>query len=309
MRVSPLFNRIAAPLLYHSVTLDDPDLMIVGYYIATTLSRKASTKGELFKLVQDVNLSGHAPPECTYDKKSWTGVEWKVSTLRQSRHICPCARHISPRKIIVQIGRSSPKPIQVQMALSVEKLVLIMEPEGLSLPRHHLRSGLAFQGHRPKRAVLMFWTTNPAAAFERPPTRYPTLRTPAAALIHFLGDVAWLTTNLRFPEDILVVNVKSLWSLTNPFSATTTTANDDCLERFVERLAWVKNSPALANTRELDTVTETRKFRTDQELDKVKVKFIDMETYLAEYDWKGELSDELVAPWFAAMREKEEGNR
>jgi hypothetical protein len=189
------------------------------------------------------------------------------------------------------------------MAPSVEKLVLVMQPVGLPLPRVDLRNGLAFQGHRPKRAVLIFWTTNPAAAFEQPPTRYPTLLTPAAALIHFLADLAWLVANLQFPEDVVIVNVKSLWSLTNPISATTSNANDDCHERFISGLAWAKNWPQF-RPRELDTLEQTRRFRTDAELDRVKVKFVDMETYLTEHDWKGELSDEQVAPWLAAMKDK-----
>jgi hypothetical protein len=42
--------------------------------------------------------------------------------------------------------------------------------------------------------------------------------------------------------------------------------------------------------------------KTAEQAQQVKIKFVSMATYLAEYDWVGELTEEEVRPWLDAAR-------
>jgi hypothetical protein len=46
---------------------------------------------------------------------------------------------------------------------------------------------------------------------------------------------------------------------------------------------------------------------SDAEARRITCKFVDMRTYLAEYDWKGELTDEQVKPWLEKAGEEGTG--
>jgi hypothetical protein len=47
--------------------------------------------------------------------------------------------------------------------------------------------------------------------------------------------------------------------------------------------------------------------KTDEDCRKVRFKFVSMTTYLAEYDWEGELTEEQVKLWL--LRKGKEQNR
>jgi hypothetical protein len=42
--------------------------------------------------------------------------------------------------------------------------------------------------------------------------------------------------------------------------------------------------------------------KTAEQAQQVKIKFVSMATYLAEYDWRGEMTEEEVTPWSDAVR-------
>jgi len=93
------------------------------------------------------------------------------------------------------------------------------------------------------------------------------------------------------PDEFLIVNFESFIAKPrDPNNRPARRSAIDAANRFVQKSYSTHLSKA-------SDPPFWRLNKTDEEARKVQFKLVTMKTYLAEYDWRGELTDEQVRPW------------
>jgi hypothetical protein len=149
----------------------------------------------------------------------------------------------------------------------------------------------------PTRAVYLFWTARKEAVLKYSAWAWsPWIPPPKNDFDDFCLDFAQKARQKTHSHETIVVNIESLW----PEDLRSETINQDAIDkcqahnqRFIDE--WDEGS-----------FIESGPFRTAEEMRKNTFKFVSMETYLTEYDWKGEITDEEIAPWLEGIRRGKE---
>lgn len=301
MRVSPALNDIAGPMLYRSVTIGESShSFLEGYGDESEGPRLSMDKEMLLSHTQAINFRGHLR-DCVYQcfgihEGSWEGKTLRVASLRTSSWSgavaqCPCLGPFQPQKVICEasddlILRGIPPP-----EVFVGRIT--GRPSPIRPTQKPSSSPAVGNCPPPIRSVYVFWTARKEAVLEYSAwawTRW--IPPPEDDFNDFCLEFAQKAKQKTHSHETIVVNIESLW----PENMRTETINQDAIDkckahnqRYIDR--WDK-----------DSQIEDGRFRTPEEMRKNTFKFVSMETYLTEYDWKGEFTEEEIVPWLEGIR-------
>jgi hypothetical protein len=273
MRVSFLFNSIAAPLLYRSVVLDgksglfdhcDPDEMTKG--------RKTQSKDGNLAYIEVVDYMSHAHDKCRNRSLPERSISVPILVARTAYVtgnflFCDCSRILTPYKLVYPKAsfywREAPsRTVEVAILRSEQYM-----PGFATRPSPTTASKLVFvfwsSPNQPQAWSFEFWRS--------------------------IRDVFLnLSTDPHYPKDITIVNIESavsqhLQSDENRDRSPCEIAAEDTRKRY---LLWI---------------TRMEKFVPQNaflnEIRSAKFTFDTMKDYLANYDWEGEFTDEEVRQW------------
>ena len=292
MQVSPTLNSIAAPLLYRSITIDAntplPYETFSGHRV--NLQRLTSDKVANLKYIDEVTLR-NGDVDCDYHiQKLPAAFTLNMSTLRIHRDHdpeksfdfprgqCKCGNYLRPRKIIYLDTLS-------QHVMHLDR-ILHNEPEVVTITTLFRRESAPeslrydYTGHIinicltigiASRLVFVFPPYSPHCADTR--SYYRSIWTDLRRLM-FQAAVR------DGSPDFVVVNIESI-------------AAESILEADKEgnldvEITTAAFDKAYSRYRSTSRQIEAGKPRTGQ------FKFVSLQTYFEEYDWKGEFTDSEV---------------
>lgn len=315
MRVSPAFNYAAAPLIYHTVKLDEDN--VIGFFSFPWNSYKVQdirkTKSKAYHLatmVRSFDCSVRDLAYCEIASRNYhsdmlcvrTPV-WRAyleASTRVQRGTIPYARvdrapqRVLPAKLICHgPGINDSRCILRNLYPGLKSLVMVGEiwktARQLSPPISMLSSQSL------DRLTLIHWSDWSAthrlsydlSSFDdMPDIQHNTPK----AWETFQKDILKAAQIANFPTDIIIVNMES--------KAVLEVKSPDLAKAATEATqeAYIKSIPEFAG--------KDRK-KTTEQAQNVRIKFVSMRTYLDEYEWKGELTERQVKPWMDIQMDME----
>jgi len=291
MRVPSTFNALAAPLLYRSIKIDNT----VKFFFAAprqseefAKTRKTADKAFNLGYVKELEYKTHAKKGCTPSArlKKWDRLVLRVPilevnyrTAEEECPLCDCLRFISPRKLVYKGNGLDDYMIQFISDDTHRETTVSIMPFVLHWFEAHISLLYNSPALRLSQSIFIF----PARHLYASEPAYRHWESIRADLFHAVRKTGT-------PNSIILVNIESLF--------------DERLEAgeykdmmAVEaatldtRIAYLKSLSAVSAS------IATRQWKKEEEARKVEFKFISMETYLAEYDWEGEFTQEQLEPW------------
>lgn len=292
MRVSPTFNALAAPLLYRSIKIDNT----VKFFFAAprqsddfVKTRKTADKAFSLGYVKELEYKTHKRSECTplAQLKTWDRLLLRVPILQikyraseKAWPLCDCLEFISPRKLVYKgHGFDDEHMIQFIPDDTYRETTVSIIPFVSRFFARHIPLLYHSPALRLRQSIFVF-PARPSYASESAYRHWESIRDQLFHAVRRIGT----------PNSIILVHIESLF--------------DERLEAgeykdmmAVEaatldtRIAYLKSLSAASAS------IAIRQWKKEEEARKVEFKFISMETYLAEYDWEGEFTEEEVRPW------------
>jgi hypothetical protein len=273
MQVSPLFNSIVAPILYHTLKLDGSKGVFDHVSPTKTIKgRKTLPKNRNLAHIKILDKVIHDPHGCRlHGKTQGLRVDMiRVIASADDYHLhspCDCLERIGHRKLLQRDWIFSYRAIPVRREIDTIILGPLLQLNG----RRQWRS-LA------QRLVIVV-RTGPT-----PPE----------------SDKVQNESNWKNFEDRLIDTLLQEPEFTRDITFVNT-------ETFIARIAEPHGTE---NMSRCDLAAEYMKTRFDAkvkieaklspiitEIRSTKFTFVTMNDYLANYDWKGELNDEEIRPW------------
>jgi len=290
MRVSPTFNALAAPLLYRSMNIDNT----VKFFFAAPrqseeFAKTRKTADKAFKLgyVKELEYKTHKKSECTplAQLKKWDRLLLRVPILQINYRasgepctLCDCLQFISPRKLVYKRDGLVDYMIQfISDDAHRETTVSIMP-----LLSHWFEAHISLLYNSPALRLSQSIFICPA---NLNPTGYEDRHWESIR-----DDLFHAVQKTGTPNSIILVNIENLFDerLEAGEYKDMTAAEAATLDT---QTAYLE-SPHLVNS-----PYRRRRWKSEEEARQVTFKFVSMETYLAEYNWEGDFTEEEVRPW------------
>jgi hypothetical protein len=292
MQVSPIFNSIAAPLLYRIITIDPntPSPYATFPRFSATLQRLTMDKMANLKYIDEVNfLDGE--DWCQHKPKIPPTFTLNVSMLRVYRNHapdekccafpngrCECTDFLRPKKIIYLDTISQHVHYLQPNKPKVGTITTLFRQDPVPIPFEH-----DFRGH-----IVALCHYGPIASqliFVFPSNSSPRMgpRSYYASIWSFLRPSLFRAASIDDSSDIVIVNIESFVAVDVPEverdgksdAEVATTATDKAYAQYQIDFGY-------RNTQ------STGRPRIGQ------FKFVSIQTYLENYDWKGVFTDEEV---------------
>lgn len=305
MQVSPTFNSIAAPLIYRSITLEPDSPLPFGTFPdpPAELRRLTSDKMANLKYVDEVSYQDGEDWCDHYVQSIPATFTLTVSTLRIYRHYyhddgggfgslrarCACAKYLVPAKIIYLDAVFSQHICHVLTKRPKVDTITTMfrtrEADTECIRRLYMGQIYALC-HQPALASQFVFIFR---KYSLPGGRFPSCY--AMVWHHLRENMFWTLAN-GGSNKFLIVNIESLVA-----------ANVPDAER--EGKSDVEVAAAATEEAYSKYLEQQRSYRQVESWGKPRLgqyKFVSIQTYLKEYDCKGEFSDWEVKHY---MRDRE----
>jgi len=309
MRVSSTFNSIVAPLLYRSISIDGktkPFFASPRMSEAFKKTRKTQTKSMNLEYVEEVVYTLHQKRGCTPTSraKTWDSLSMRPRTLRIvnpphefgiENPACGCFDKITPLKMVL------PKRIYFWAFRSLD-ICTQMNTTVVAEFGNWVRDPSSKRGPPLIGCVPWIWRVK-----EPNPNRAAFIfhSNPGQGNDFILMEFWYCLRNSYFeearyvgtPGDFLFVNVECTAARGSDVAdregkSDTDVANDGVRKAYLLHLS----RPA---TRHPDVLR-----KTEEQARQVTFKFVTMKTYLTEYDWRGELTEDQARPWLDLLEDE-----
>jgi hypothetical protein len=247
--------------------------------------RQSQDKATNLKYVEHVEYWGHKKGYCftAADAKDWESMMLRPSILTMADNFlgprdCSCIKYMSPRKLVARRAGLRQRRInhlhfdtETKTTVNVATDPIDLQFLPLNLDRLYRREGLNIN------KSTLIWSDTYADM------------TLAAVWDLFLTRLFGVARLATCPSDIILVNFETIAgrriSLEDRKDMTSPQVATDAIQKAY--LAYLTG---------LDEMTSPG-FKTAEQARQVTFTFLSMPTYLAEYDWEGELTEEEVRPW------------
>jgi hypothetical protein len=331
MHVSTSFNEITAPLLYRSISIGDKEAKGDVLYSASMEEgqppRKSMNKKACLTYVRELEIMAHKPDDCPQDEFAKYDSLQDVDVLRLSFAIpekrdtiypkrttdhmvhsgkaCRVSRHVRAGKVVISNTNSARALPLVEIPQeSVHTLVTAFsfrDSPLADLKAATVRATTPFHGStaKSKRAIYICWLPHSKAAMKLyfdpvtprlgggvggPDPRGVEIAEIGLDLVTGIVDQAM---RVDFPNEIIIVNIEGLGNGIR---------RDHQRRKSLEPIEPSKWEAALKYAIE-HPPKDCSERKTAEEAGKITFKFISMQTYLEEYDWRGEFTAEEVEKW------------
>jgi hypothetical protein len=332
MRVSPLFNALSAPVLYRAISIGgisetSNDVLLSVPSLDCQPPRLSLDKAACLTYVKELEVIAHEENDCPY--AICDSLEEEVDVLRISL--------ITPKKpnkqwsasAIAHLGSATSSCLLIK-SISAGKVVLFNSPKQtirlLETPQgslHTIVTAFPYFSHALKRnrmyplvlktkkpfngstatsrrSILVSWNHDPPCTMRRACVvlgrrgvdvalyKMTQNRRACAAHVHMLVRGAMKNDN---PGDIIVVNIDGVLAHESEWPTPPTHA--------------VSESPATTTywknriEREIISLSNQPGIKSPEEARKINIKYISMQTYLKDYDWRGEFTQDEVKDWYS----------
>jgi len=333
MRVSPIYNALSAPLLYRAISIGSVTAANKGVLHSVPpldgqSPRISLDKATCLTYVKELEVIAHEEEDCPYAQCDSLK---EVDVLRISL--------ITPKRPNKQWSASAIDHLSSAISscfliksISAGKVVLFNTPEQtIRLPKipqgslHTITTAFPYISHAVKRnrtpplvvrpiapfegsnaaskqLVHVFWDQDPPCTMQRVCAELDRLgidvlgyrntrnRQVCASLVHVLVRQAMGTD---YPSDIIVVNIDGILAHGSEWPTPPTHA--------------VSESPATTTywknhiEQEIIALSNQPGTKSPEDARKINIKYISMQTYLEDYDWRGEFTQDEVKDWYSPL--------
>jgi hypothetical protein len=289
MQVSPTFNHIAAPILYHTIKLDGTTASLFELPpISERLGESRQTRDKVYNVtnhIDTVDCKEHAGRSC-HPRESlseplfvhprlmrFTFADPVVPSKLEAP--CSCWSGILPRKLVCHKSSFGNNLIDLLPFCPDLKTAVLRYAPLLKQDVDLIFSGQSIDH------LIVIRSKKPVYALEPSPW-------PEFIWKQFCGVILDAAQIADCPNSITIVNLESIGDRFETREEGYSPA--ESVTKAVQK-AYLDSIPIFAGTSGKKTAEQAQQ---------VKIKFVSMATYLAEYDWKGELTEEEVRPWLDA---------
>jgi hypothetical protein len=214
--------------------------------------------------------------------------------------------HIKPRKLVFKgddVVNPFHKPISADPSL--DSIVSIVTPDK-AFAEGAVRLELGkVQGNQPRSHICVIWTGAPGLMFNpRVVLMHDSTTTTEYTLELFISAIIERTSMMSSPNELVVVNITALLQSMWPADP-----GDNARLLYLVKQSFRENHRMIVDHQRPPGLLEGHELKSAAEIEATKIQFIDVETYLTEYDWEGEFTAEEIAPWQAAMERKRQEKR
>jgi hypothetical protein len=298
---------MAAPILYRSVKIDRTTYDFWAAPIMSSelvASRKTRDKRFNLDYVQEVEYTQPEKWHCMIADSGYgsNSLSIQVSILEVidfpfgTQKPCSCLRLISPLKVVTRgEGLRHPWVNDISATHGVETTAMMTEHVNGSLLEYYIKYLCGNPALKIRRSV-----------FIRSPDR-PPLRSFTPKVWHDIQYLLFQAARLNcLPSDITFVNIVDFTFLHRGNEDSTVEAATLTLMKAYHAFLEKEYDPNRERHKNnVYAKSQLLQVRNKEQAMKVKFSFITLETYLAEYDWKGEFTDEQVKRW---IKEGTEGS-
>lgn len=299
MLVSPTFNSIAARLLYHTIKLSgNTASLFEAPRMSEEVKASRQTRDKVYNVTNYVHIldcSDHAQTGCLPQESlsdplivypRVLRVVTEILDHRQLRHAgcCSCMNRISPRKLVCfEKGTSIATTTFLPKCADLKTTAIVRDDRLIKFSA--LFPTITFGQNMGRIVCINCLYSSPWIAYA-PPFGLTEVSTWFGRFVERMSEAA---QRVVCPSDIVFVN----------------------LDLIVARMAREKRDDVLYATRTMqkaypDSIASfagKAGRKTAEQAQQVKFKFISMKTYLADYDWEEDLTEEQVGPWLDTERE------
>ena len=291
MRVSPILNSFAAPLLYRSIKIDKTTRQFFASPKMTrdlSHTRQTPTKAFNFGYARAAVYSSHPRTGCFTigNAQTWDPLTLRIPILHivdcppPIRVHCRCLGQISPRKLVVRgAGLRNHRILDLPSDTNRESTVSVVTTLGeLCHLRSHIDTLLYYRAPNMRRSTFIYWSKCPDTSL---------FAAPGWDL--FLNRIFAVARLLACPAESVFVNFETVASR----NVSPVDREGQTLSEAATRAVQNAYLASLATA----TPSNGPLLKTEEEARQVKFTFVSMPIYLAEHDWRGDLTEEQVRPW------------
>jgi len=299
MRVSPTFNSIVASSLYRSVSINGktkPFFASPRMSAEFQKTRRTHTKAINLEYVEEIVYTLHQKRGCTPTSRArtWDSLTMRPRTLSIvnpptefdiENPACGCFDKITPRKLVLPYFIYFWAFRGMEICTQMHTTIIFSSKSPVDDPTMELPliSSIPWiwrvKEPNPNRAVMVFYS-NPEQEDGRgsDPRPWHYLRS------RFFDEARYVGT----PGDFLFVNIQSEVASAATDVDKKGKTDTDIADDLVRKAYLLHLSTSSARP--------FRLLKPEEEAQRVTFKFVTMKTYLTEYDWRGELSEDQARP-------------